>query len=1399
MEGAVALSARFAAKPLEQPKYSIRDVPKCSKDLSGSILQEITDRDMFTKSMAEMVLLCNEVTRRRDKTKPARKQENLKKTTKPLSLEYMADSLDVDDPLFGFIVRTKRLPSNPNLSQEQRLKFQEGMMQGFITVTTFTNYQRTFRWDSMHDSAFSYDEPDIAEQMASRRRKVDFDGSLSAEMQNTVRCGDVWNEGVVFPHIAEISLLGGLGCGRTLVSLAIERLEGMQSIGNRNYDYVALQATKNSVQFYETMGFVRVGAITTDENFDKKQKAKEKENSSGTENDESEKDSSEPKGSESDESVFVSKPTTQITTTKMGQTPLSLSKQYNVNVWDIIFLNRFTYPTIEPRSWLKKGIQLVCPDPIKFDGISNASHNKKAAIKSSATQWYLAANNETPKQIAEKINVPCKCLIAANRERFQDLAPNSRLMPRTRIQVSNLSTHHDNHVPYCHWTFPDDDFESNEPSYMMARRLNRRKGVATKLKPFESSLRAPAEKYDPKPTSANESTIRTPLVNSRVNQSHAQMENKAVKTREKHPDKPIPPKRPKTAYNVYLDVERQKLRANNQKVSTILLTMNAAKKWKELTARGRKKYEEQNKEAKLKYQDLLKEYNRKLEKFRILHPGSVDVNTKKNIINPRDYFDKVVTLNSDGQKEAGGEFKYYYVLTFIPDLFWCHLAPLQRCGSFDLSRPQSQGRPKWVLVGENEGKEVDISASVCEIVESVATTKCPDADDERWDILESGHGLVGPESNDEHATSVCAKKHKQLKCKKRVYSEDDPTEELAHRSRTEKNGRARRSVGARKKLIKNVNMQETCKEEIIQKQKRPRKNPSLVSTTISSRDTSNLNGTKDAEIKPKTSKRIRHSGELYSKPTTDQKYIKKPVLNSANRCLVPVSVLPAKYERSSDTKPTVNKVIQEGKSTSEGSKNNPVLNSIKPTAINNSIDLDNKGREERKRKAKSMSQNKGIASLPISDYTDKIVTLNFDGQKEAGGECRYYYVLTYIPYLARCRLAPMRSCGVFGRSRPQSQGRPIWVLVDGDKATELDMNARLCKIVDSVATLKCTDADNERWDILESGRPMATVGSSSHVPNERLKVNINRVHVSLAVRGLARRHSKLKLKRKNAVSKEALTERLPYTSKTSTELGSKATTDRSYMKESALNSFTRPLDKDEKSSDTEPTVDKVIEENRSSLEGAKDDPGLNSIHPYTINDSVNWNNKGREKRKRKAKSMSQNKGSTRPVTLYNIHGGVQEDVVSKSSVSFIDDSTRSSDVDKIEYSDSAYTRLNSSVSPRDAKEGSRKISLTSSNRPLNFDDKGKHQSNMEDEHVQDREDTASLSNKTLFISEDSNQTFSDVSCEMAAKECETKLSPNNRHMMGMRKCTTRLVLHTPPEVKQKTITSFFHCMQKSGS
>ena len=78
----------------------------------------------------------------------------------------------------------------------------------------------------------------------------------------------------------------------------------------------------------------------------------------------------------------------------------------------------------------------------------------------------------------------------------------------------------------------------------------------------------------------------------------------------------------------------------------------------------------------------------------------------------KNLFNKVVKLNKEGQREAGTEFQYYFVLTYIPDLFWCHLAPLRKAGVFGPNRKKVEGRTKWMLVDEGEGKELDITGAV---------------------------------------------------------------------------------------------------------------------------------------------------------------------------------------------------------------------------------------------------------------------------------------------------------------------------------------------------------------------------------------------------------------------------------------------------------------------------------------------------------------------------------------------------------------------------------------------------------------------------------------------------------------------------------------------------------------
>ena len=89
-----------------------------------------------------------------------------------------------------------------------------------------------------------------------RMHKWDYDGSIANDLQKAERSGDANAEGIVWKRVAEVSLLGALGCGGQLLRLVIEELE----CGD-DYDFIVLQATDNAVTFYETHGFVRVGAI----------------------------------------------------------------------------------------------------------------------------------------------------------------------------------------------------------------------------------------------------------------------------------------------------------------------------------------------------------------------------------------------------------------------------------------------------------------------------------------------------------------------------------------------------------------------------------------------------------------------------------------------------------------------------------------------------------------------------------------------------------------------------------------------------------------------------------------------------------------------------------------------------------------------------------------------------------------------------------------------------------------------------------------------------------------------------------------------------------------------------------------------------------------------------------
>jgi len=157
---------------------------------------------------------------------------------KPLTLEYMADRLDTDDPTWGYMVRQETT----------------GWLQGFVLLTDFTTWSSYFRFDSTAASTGI-----TADDWAARRCDLPTPraprGTLATLLDAEPRWGDPFEEGVVFRRVAEMSLLGGLGCGAWLLHLAL------QDCKQQGYKYAVLQATDQAIPFYEQMGFVRVGCV----------------------------------------------------------------------------------------------------------------------------------------------------------------------------------------------------------------------------------------------------------------------------------------------------------------------------------------------------------------------------------------------------------------------------------------------------------------------------------------------------------------------------------------------------------------------------------------------------------------------------------------------------------------------------------------------------------------------------------------------------------------------------------------------------------------------------------------------------------------------------------------------------------------------------------------------------------------------------------------------------------------------------------------------------------------------------------------------------------------------------------------------------------------------------------
>ena len=456
---------------------------------------------------------------------------------------------------------------------------------------------------------------------------------------------------------------------QTLINLAIEKLENMAPTGAHNYDFVCLQATENSVPFYEAMGFVRVGAILENDKFEEERRGQQQrqtqqpqagspnslpsldsESSSASATDATSATSPDaPIGSglglvETTPGVFSSPVNTYIVK-KPWERIEDVAKTFSVDVWDIIFLNKEVYEDIMPRSWLKKGTKLFVPsEKARVNAISDAVRAKAAQgdEKSDAPLWYIARENDTPKMIAKMFDQKMSELIAANRDRLPGLIGTSRLKESTRVKVSRFDLHDDHHVPYCHWTFPDDSFKDSEPSYMMARRLNRGKKSKTR-----KSLAVPVQEY-----------VHIEEAKEGETATDAEMED-ADKV---EISEPVKPKKPTSAYMIYSSEQRKALKRENPGMSIRELKKLMSAKWKHLPGIDKSKWEDKAKAVKKTYDADMKQYEKDLKEFRKANPDWDANKAKKDdsLVNA------VVKLT--GHEEGDGGFEYYYVLTYIPDL-----------------------------------------------------------------------------------------------------------------------------------------------------------------------------------------------------------------------------------------------------------------------------------------------------------------------------------------------------------------------------------------------------------------------------------------------------------------------------------------------------------------------------------------------------------------------------------------------------------------------------------------------------------------------------------------------------------------------------------------------------------
>lgn len=230
----VSPSEVFTAKPSSSRRQRVSENHPSPPDRpfldNRSVVWVPTDRREWEDTVSELFSVCTQAGIQRHTMTP-RGNNNTVPFVRPLSQEYIRDRIDIDDPLTGFQLRHR----------------EGGWLQGFVMYTNFTTWNHGFRWDSLHPASGVESTESLYK---------DIDGSIAAELENEPRSGDLSAGGIVCPSIAEIALLGGLGCGEYLLRMALDSIREANK-----HRFVVLQATDQSKAFYERFGFIRVGAV----------------------------------------------------------------------------------------------------------------------------------------------------------------------------------------------------------------------------------------------------------------------------------------------------------------------------------------------------------------------------------------------------------------------------------------------------------------------------------------------------------------------------------------------------------------------------------------------------------------------------------------------------------------------------------------------------------------------------------------------------------------------------------------------------------------------------------------------------------------------------------------------------------------------------------------------------------------------------------------------------------------------------------------------------------------------------------------------------------------------------------------------------------------------------------